>query len=738
MVAAANGSRDDAHAVKALLAAGCSPFAADIAGRSALHRAAAADSSTVITALTTAARLRVESPAYRKFVNACEASGPGHTALHCSAAAGADTAIAALLAAGADATVLDNNGASALNVAVTSSHASCVQQLLGMTDAVLDGDIAVCVALARQGNWPVEACVELLIEELARGSASSTVNASTQLGPAPLAAAARRGDIEAVCALVEEAGADATLSDDLSPLAAGATAGCLAVCGEFVSRGAQPAAALMDSGLSLLRAACAAGNTSVVQRLLGAFNSHDLNRDDLRSALHAAASRADDDAVEALLAFGHSHQMSAAFLYPLSLSNDAATSLILPCKTQSCDYLVQFPEPGNACEPALLAACRAGATTCVAALTRHAESLHAALDKNRRCALHHVAACDQALLVERLCSLDGSLVTCRDAYGATSLHAAAAAGAGAAIGALLRHGADATFEDSKGRTPRDVALERNQERAAAQLDAMADAIDDGDFDECARLADAGNWPVDWCALSGDTALVAAARRGAPDAVSRLLACGATVDAVTYNDETPLAAAATAGHLDVCAALLAAGADPTKVTDRSASLLAAAVVADEPELVDALLARGASARPVTCRNEPTSAFLVAIELGSRQIVDSFVQRAIATGALDVNEPHGDAHVRALHAAAARGRADIVQSLLKAGAQVDVLDNKGKSALHYAAGHDHDDVLRVLVSKGADVLRQDMTGTTPLNVAIAQGAKSAESALLMAESMLHPTT
>ena len=51
--------------------------------------------------------------------------------------------------------------------------------------------------------------------------------------------------------------------------------------------------------------------------------------------------------------------------------------------------------------------------------------------------------------------------------------------------------------------------------------------------------------------------------------------------------------------------------------------------------------GASARPVTCRTEPTSAFLVAIELGSRQIVDSFVQRAIATGALDVNEPHGDA-------------------------------------------------------------------------------------------------
>jgi len=187
---------------------------------------------------------------------------------------------------------------------------------------------------------------------------------------------------------------------------------------------------------------------------------------------------------------------------------------------------------------------------------------------------------------------------------------------------------------------------------------------------------------------------------------------------------------------VCAALLASDANPTKVVDQSASLLIAAVVSDEPELVDALLARGAHARPISRTSPATGAFLVAIELGSAQIVDSFIQRAIATGALDVDEPHGDMQICALHAAAARGRADIVQSLLKAGAQVDVLDVEGKSALHHAAGHDHDDVLRVLVSKGADVLRKDIQGTTPLTTAIAKGAKSAESALLMAESMLHP--
>ena len=354
------------------------------------------------------------------------------------------------------------------------------------------------------------------------------------------------------------------------------------------------------------------------------------------------------------------------------------------------DYLVRAASDGDDREPALLAACRAGAYACVERLTRDAGSLRAALDDERRCALHHAAARDRAHLVEYLCGADASLVSCRDARGATPLHAAAAAGAGAAIGALLRHGADATLVDARKRTPRDVALERGGKRAAAQLDAMAAAIDDGDFDECARLADAGNWPVDFRAGAGagDTALVAAARRGAPDAVSRLLACGAAVDApngAPGGGETPLAAAAKAGHLDVCAALLAAGADPTRVADEAKTLLVAAVVDDEPELVDALLLKGASAKPIA-GEAPAGAFLVAVELGSPHIVASFLRRAAdAPDALDVDAAHGAPALTALHAAAARGRADIVDALLGAGSNVNVVDGGGRSALHLSLIH-----------------------------------------------------
>ena len=43
----------------------------------------------------------------------------------------------------------------------------------------------------------------------------------------------------------------------------------------------------------------------------------------------------------------------------------------------------------------------------------------------------------------------------------------------------------------------------------------------------------------------------------------------------------------------------------------------------------------------------------------------------------------------------------------------------------------------MSNGADVKRADAAGVTPLAAAKAAGAKSAESALRMAESMLHKT-
>jgi len=178
-------------------------------------------------------------------------------------------------------------------------------------------------------------------------------------------------------------------------------------------------------------------------------------------------------------------------------------------------------------------------------------------------------------------------------------------------------------------------------------------------------------------------------------------------------------------------LLAAGAAPTELPDRAASLLVAAVVANEPELVDALLAKGAASSQQQGPDE-ASAFLVAVEVGSYEIFQSFLKRAVN---LDINAGHGGAkRLTALHAAAARGRADVVKALIAANALVDPTDADGRTPLHHAAHGDHDDVLRVLVSAGAAIRHLDNDGLSPLKVAQAANARSAESALAMAESVI----
>uniref|UniRef100_A0A7S3K4I8 Uncharacterized protein n=1 Tax=Aureoumbra lagunensis TaxID=44058 RepID=A0A7S3K4I8_9STRA len=750
MVAAANGIRDDARACRKLLEAGADFAARDANGRAPLHRAAAADARSAIEALAQAAKSRCESDGqYRAFIDAREL-GTLRSPLHCAAVACSAGAVAALLAAGADATGRDANDDIPLEVVPTADNISenmqnkrnaTLLELQIFARAVADGDLALCLQLAQRGNWPIDFFLD----------------------DTSLIAAARRGDIDSALILLGDQGkakVDARNASGESALAVAAEKGHLSVCMVLLQAGATPGLELSDAGAQLLLQACRSRDAQLVAKLLevdkqapAPRTNHITNKGNkpitnqipkklsksaLRRALHAAASVADDECVAALLRSAPTRDLCAASPPRPDERPDE--------KDDDCVYLTQFPIAGDDREPALLAACRANATKCVVLLTRDRGALRTALDDERRCALHHAAATDRASLVEKLCGEDASLVSCRDFRGATPLHAAASAGAGAAIGALLRHGADATLADAKKRTPRDVAVLRNRPSAAAQLDAFSSAIDDGDFDECARLANSGNWPIDWrSSNTGDTALVAAARRGAPDAVSRLLACGASVDATAktdqgQNDLTPLAAAALASHLDVCAALLAAGASPTELPDRGANLLIAAVVANEPELVDALLAKGASAAAVkinasdnndTADEDRGSAFLVAVEVGSPKIVRSFIKMA---SDLNIDFPHGSKHTTAIHAAAARGRAEIVKLLIDAGAKINPIDAEGRSPLHHAAQGDYDEVLRSLVKHKGNIRQVDKRGHTPLAVAQHAGSKSAEATLLMAESLI----
>jgi ankyrin len=85
--------------------------------------------------------------------------------------------------------------------------------------------------------------------------------------------------------------------------------------------------------------------------------------------------------------------------------------------------------------------------------------------------------------------------------------------------------------------------------------------------------------------------------------------------------------------------------------------------------------------------------------------------------------------ALHLAAEYGQSQIVRLVLEKGANVDPVDNLGRTPLLWAAENGHSDIVQLLVSHGADVNREDAgewrgpldekPAKTSLNYAVAQG-------------------
>ena len=74
---------------------------------------------------------------------------------------------------------------------------------------------------------------------------------------------------------------------------------------------------------------------------------------------------------------------------------------------------------------------------------------------------------------------------------------------------------------------------------------------------------------------------------------------------------------------------------------------------------------------------------------------------------------------LHYACVRGHIDVVEFLIKKGANLHVKDNDEFSPLHFATGSGHKEVVSLLVSKGAKVNAKERRGITPLHLASSAG-------------------
>src|SRR5262245_30711808 len=183
--------------------------------------------------------------------------------------------------------------------------------------------------------------------------------------------------------------------------------------------------------------------------------------------------------------------------------------------------------------------------------------------------------------------------------------------------------------------------------------------------------------------SAYTGLLAAAARDDVNAIRALLAKGEKPDVRDPYRRTPLHVAAYGGQHAAMRALIAGGADPNALERDRYDIVTIAAVANDVPTLRLALELGASAKNITSRYDGT----------------------------------------ALIAAAHLGHAEVVRTLIKAGAPLDHVNNLGWTALIESivlgdGGARHAETLKALIDAGANVNLADRNGASPLTLARAR--------------------
>jgi ankyrin repeat protein len=161
-------------------------------------------------------------------------------------------------------------------------------------------------------------------------------------------------------------------------------------------------------------------------------------------------------------------------------------------------------------------------------------------------------------------------------------------------------------------------------------------------------------------------------------VEKLIAKGVDVNAKDDRSLTALHWAAKEGRLDVVETLIRNGADVNVETDYGATALwLCASSSDNPEIARLLIKSGAS---VECRGEGMTPLIAACLHSKPNAARLLVESGARVNSQSDSTLMGK--MTPLMAAAHTGRGDLVDLLLKAGADPSLKDQFGNTALTYA--------------------------------------------------------
>jgi ankyrin repeat protein len=220
-----------------------------------------------------------------------------------------------------------------------------------------------------------------------------------------------------------------------------------------------------------------------------------------------------------------------------------------------------------------------------------------------------------------------------------------------------------------------------------------------------------------------SAMYCAAKGGHAHIVQRLISRGVQVNFFKKNNYTPLHRASEKGSEDVVRILVKHEADVEAKTRQNNRAVHLAVIHGHINVLKALIEHGASLDVKTM--EKHTPMLIAAQRGYTSIIDLLYRSDI-----DVNRVVNKQS--ALSIATSYGREDVVQQLIRLGANVNMQGLHQVTSLHLACKEGYLGIMRALIAGGANLECVDKKGRTPLHYA---SFSSRESAIRLLREGLH---
>lgn len=298
--------------------------------------------------------------------------------------------------------------------------------------------------------------------------------------------------------------------------------------------------------------------------------------------------------------------------------------------------------------------------------------------------LHVAAEAGNREVVEFLIN-DSAKIDVKDKQGYTPLHGAAENGHKEIGGLLLQKMADIIeAKDEKGHTPLHVAALYGKEEVVEELLKYHPDIKTKDND-------------------GDTPLHLATLFPSKEVLELLLKAAAQVNAVNKWKETPLHLACYKNHVEGVKLLLKDSADVTKKNKEGYTPLQWATKLGKKEVACFFLDKYENVA-----KEDNTLLRLAVLSRNEQIVNALIRHGA-----DVMATDQDGNIP-LHEAARSGNEQIAQLLIDENNESVKQKNRlDETPLHYAAAGGHIEVIARLCKKGAGVDAKDNSGNTPLH-------------------------